>query len=232
MRSPKDDQESVNLSRRHLLRGVGLAGAAAATSLTVPGVERPAKAADAPSATGSLEALETLNAGEAETLEAIVARIIPTDENGPGAKEARAAHFIDRSLAGPLMALRPAYAAGLAAVDAYAQSSKGKPFAELSEKDQDAVLTDMEKNTATGFTPNSAAFFTLLRTHTIQGTFADPYYGGNANFVGWDLVGYPGLRMGVSEDEQKLKKPPTLRKSAYDGGMFGHNTGGGMGHGH
>ena len=45
--------------------------------------------------------------------------------------------------------------------------------------------------------PNAATFFTLVRSHTIQGTFCDPYYGGNADFVGWDLIGYPGLRMAV-----------------------------------
>jgi len=38
------------------------------------------------------EALETLTAAESDTLEAIVARLIPSDENGPGAAEARAAH--------------------------------------------------------------------------------------------------------------------------------------------
>jgi gluconate 2-dehydrogenase gamma chain len=54
------------------------------------------------------------------------------------------------------------------------------------------VLTDMENNVATGFVPNAAAFFNLVRAHTIQGTFCGPYYGGNANFVGWDLIGFPG----------------------------------------
>ena len=67
------------------------------------------------------------------------------------------------------------------------------------------MLTDVEKNVATGFTANAAAFFTLVRTHTIQGTFGDPYYGGNANFVGWDLIGYPGVRLAVTADEQRLK---------------------------
>ena len=137
-------------------------------------------------------------------------------QNGPGATEARAAHYIDRALTGPLRASREAYAAGLAAIDAYAQSSKGAAFAKLSAADQDAVLTDMEKNVATGFTPNAATFFNLVRTHTIQGTFCDPYYGGNANFVGWDLIGYPGMRMAVSEDEQRMKAPQPVRKSAYD----------------
>ena len=64
-----------------------------------------------PAATAQLEALETLTAAEADTLEAIVARLIPSDENGPGATEARAAHYIDRALAGPLRSSREAYAA-------------------------------------------------------------------------------------------------------------------------
>jgi len=176
-----------------------------------------------------LEALETLTAAEADTLEAIVARLVPTDENGPGAAEARAAHYIDRALAGPLRSSREAYAAGLAALDVYAQSKNGAPFARLSAPDQDAVLTDMEKNVATGFVPNAATFFNLVRAHTIQGTFCDPYYGGNASFVGWDLIGFPGLRMAVGEDEQRMKAPKPVRKSAYEDAMF---TMKGGAHGH
>ena len=57
--------------------------------------------------------------------------------------------------------------------------------------------------------------------HTIQGMFGDPYYGGNANFVGWDLIGYPGIRMAVTEDDQRMSvKPTPHRKSAYDFEMF------------
>src|SRR4051812_39576921 len=117
---------SDGLSRRKLLKQVGLAGTAAAVSRTTLGcaVETPATAA-----TPIREALETLNATEASTLEAVVARLIPTDENGPGATEARAAHYIDRALAGPLRPSRAAYAAGLAAIDDYAQTVKGATFA-------------------------------------------------------------------------------------------------------
>ena len=191
-----------DVSRRNLFKQVGLAGAAAAfCGAAAPAVNTAAAQSPTTVAAPRREALETLTAAEADTLEAIVARIIPTDENGPGAAEARAAHYIDRALAGPLHSSRAAYAAGLAAVDAYAQSSKGAPFVTLTAKDQDAVLSDMEKNIATGFTPNAAAFFNLLRTHTIQGTFCDPYYGGNANFIGWDLLGYPGVRLVVTADE-------------------------------
>ena len=85
---------------------------------------------------------------------------------------------------------------------------------------QDAILTDLEKNAASGFSPDAATFFSLVRTHTIQGMFCDPYYGGNANFIGWDLVGYPGIRMAVGADEQGAKVPQPVRKSAYADAMF------------
>ena len=228
MPNETDDERSAPrvVSRRSLFKQIGVAGAVAA----MPAVSlAPQVAAQTPAPTPGLEALETLTAAEADTLEAIVARLIPTDENGPGAREARAAHYIDRALAGALRESRAAYAAGLAALDDYAESAKGAPFVRLAASDQDAVLSDLEKNVAAGFAPNSAAFFNLVRTHTIQGTFCDPYYGGNANFVGWDMIRYPGIRTAVAEDEQRLRKPTAIRKSAYDDPMF---TLKGGGHGH
>jgi gluconate 2-dehydrogenase gamma chain len=220
-----------NLSRRALFQQASLVGAAAAVSGAPLASPTPAVAQDHATAPAPprREALETLTASEADTLEAIVARLIPSDSNGPGAAEARAAHYIDRALAGPLRGSREDYAAGLAAIDAHAQSSKGAAFARLSAPDQDAVLTDIEHNVATGFVPNAAAFFNLVRAHTIQGTFCDPYYGGNADFVGWDLIGYPGLRLAVGEDEQRMKAPKAVRGSAYDEAMF---TLRGSGHDH
>jgi gluconate 2-dehydrogenase gamma chain len=227
-REPDDGHDAPrDVSRRSLFKQVGVAGAAVAFS-AVPAVDT--AAAQTPAPAPRREALETLTAAEADTLEAIVARLIPTDENGPGATEARAAHYIDRALVGPLRSSRAAYAAGLAALDAYAQSAKGAPFGKLSAPDQDAVLTDMEKNVAAGFTPNASTFFNLLRVHTIQGTFCDPYYGGNANFVGWDLIGYPGIRMAVTADEQRMNaRARPIRQSAYDDAMF-QMKGGSHGH--
>jgi gluconate 2-dehydrogenase gamma chain len=240
-----------DVSRRHLFKQVGLAGAAAAVSAAVPAAASAQTAAE-PATSGAvpkaaapqpavplpaprLEALETLTAAEADILEAIVARLIPTDENGPGATEARAAHYIDRALTGPLRGARASYAANLAALDAYAQAKTGAPFAKLDPEAQDAVLTDMEKNIATGFTPSAAAFFALVRTHTIQGTFCDPYYGGNADFVGWDLIGYPGLRLTVTAEEQRMgTRPAPVRQSAYADASFAMSGAGrkGGGHGH
>lgn len=154
-------------------------------------------------------------------LEAICARIIPSDANGPGAREARAAHFIDRGLGGALKESREAYRAGFVSFDRYCRASRGAAFVDLSTRDQDSVLMDVESGSATGFVGSSAAFFNMVRTHTLQGTFGDPFYGGNANFVGWDLIGYPGLRLNVTTEDQRLgaKLTPT-HKSAYDNEMF------------
>ena len=214
--------ETKGVSRRDLLKRAGLAGAALTIPVTPasPDQARPATPA-AQSAAVKREPIENLSAAEADMLEAICARIIPSDANGPGAREARAAHFIDRGLGGALKESREAYRAGFAAFDRYCRSSRGAAFVDLSTRDQDSVLMDVESGSATGFVGSSGAFFNMVRTHTLQGTFGDPYYGGNANFVGWDLIGYPGLRLNVTTEDQRLgaKLTPT-HKSAYDTTMF------------
>ena len=233
------------VSRRDLLKRAGLAGAA----LTIPGAlpasegspglktrlhDDHAEAAptrlqgdhtgvheQATPAAPRREPIENLTAYEADMLEAICARIIPTDANGPGAREARAAHYIDRALGGALSGSKQAYSAGLAAFDAYCRSSRRAPFTELSTRDQDSVLIDVETGAATGFVGSSAVFFAMIRTHTLQGTFGDPYYGGNRNFVGWDMIGYPGVRTTVSADDQRLgAKVAPNHRSAYDYDAF------------
>ena len=217
---------SRGVSRRDLLKHAGLAGAA----LTIPMApampvealnQAKAAAPAAPAATPRREPIENLTASEADMLEAICARIIPTDAHGPGAREARAAHYIDRALGGALSGSKAAYTAGLAAFDAYCRSSRRAPFTELSTRDQDSVLIDVETGAATGFAGGSGAFFAMVRAHTLQGTFGDPYYGGNFNFIGWDMIGYPGVRTNVSAEEQRLgvKLAPN-HQSAYDNAMF------------
>jgi gluconate 2-dehydrogenase gamma chain len=112
---------------------------------------------------------------------------------------------------------REAYTAGLAAVDALARRTKNATFARLAPQEQDDILQEMESGHAAGFTPNSSKFFELVRTHTLEGTFCDPHYGGNAGFIGWDLIGYPGIRIVVTADHQRLgKSPRPLHRSAYD----------------
>jgi gluconate 2-dehydrogenase gamma chain len=196
------------VSRRDVLKRVGVAGAAAAVPIDAI-------------AQATREPFETLTAAEGVTLEAIVARLIPTDANGPGAADARAARYIDRALGGFLASFRDTYRVGLAAIEGYGSKFKGAPFTQLSPENQDAVLRDFEMAAASGFAPNGVLFFNVVLSHTMQGTFCDPFYGGNANFVGWDLIGYPGVRLTATANDQRMDVAPApTHMSAYDFSMF------------
>ena len=237
------DEDRRIITRRDLLRQAAVAGAAVAvpgghaTAATTAGAAIATKTDDtAPSPVAEAggdqssampmrDALETLTAAEADTLEAMCARIVPSDANGPGAKEARVLRYIDRALGGALAGSRDAYRSGLSALDRYARASRGKAFHELAPIDQDSVLIDVEAGSATPgmCAGSSATFFTMVRSHTMQGMFGDPFYGGNANFVGWDLIGYPGVRTQVTAADQQQLEKNALRpnhRSAYDTEMF------------
>ncbi|MBI3261879.1 MAG: gluconate 2-dehydrogenase subunit 3 family protein, partial [Acidobacteria bacterium] len=114
----------AGLSRRELLKLAASAATvpcAISVGLEVAGAAPVAPAVDAGQAAGVLRApLQALTATEADLLDAIVARLIPTDAGGPGASEAGAVRYIDRALAGALVGSREAYRTGLAALDRYA----------------------------------------------------------------------------------------------------------------
>ena len=196
-------ESQIGLSRRELFARAAVAGAAI---FAMPGLSRVL------SLRRELFAqMRTLAATEKATLNAICARIIPSDQNGPGATEAHAADYIDNALSGALASAKQAYAEGLAAIDTASQQKFQAPFVKLTPSQQDAVLTDLQ----------DTAFFNLVRGHTLQGTFCDPIYGGNANMVGWDLIAYPGVRLNVTAAEQNMSTPAARnRKSAYDYLMF------------
>jgi gluconate 2-dehydrogenase gamma chain len=210
-------------TRRDLFKLAGAAATTVTVATQAPGVA--AEQRPRPRPRPAREPLRALTAHEADLLDRIAELLVPSDEHGPGATEARAVRYIDRALAGALTDQREAYRVGLTALEAYARKARGAPFLQLTETNQISLLIDVESGTATGanvgFAGSSAAFFALVRGHVMQGTFGDPIYGGNDNFVGWDLLGYPGVRTVVTPAEQKLLSPPTrVRKSAYDTPMF------------
>ena len=97
-----DDPESDRgFSRRTLLARAALLGAGAV--IPADALFRGTPGAWPQTAPGGGDAWETLTATEAATLQAMTARLIPSDENGPGAREARAVRYIDRALGGRLV---------------------------------------------------------------------------------------------------------------------------------
>jgi len=168
---------------------------------------------------------------EAEFLDAAVARLIPADELGPGAKEAGVTVFIDRQLAsswgthgrnyrqGPWPEGTPqqgyqsqltpqeVYRYAIPEINAYCEKQHGKVFAALDGAQQDAVLTLLDEGKLDLVSVSPRLFFNMLLDNTKSGFFADPMYGGNRDKVGWKLVGFPGVAAVYTEHVGKHGVP-------------------------
>jgi len=197
------------MSRREFLQRTvqGSAGLWVGIQLARPLAARAASASSQPAALTQLEW---------ETIDAIAARILPTDDD-PGAREAGCVNFIDKALANEDASVLPLYQLSLQYLDIHCRASRQRSFTALSESEQDTVLGQLED----GETPSwpagpirPEAFFATIRFHTLVGFTADPRYGGNRDFAGWKLLGYPGPRhhMGGGTPDQMAgkQKLPTL----------------------
>lgn len=149
------------------------------------------------------EPLLFFNEADAETIEAATARIFPSDELGPGAREAGVVIYLDRALAGPYAHLADTYRIIVNGLNSASQFFNQAPFVSLADDAQDALLAGMEDGSLTrfGLRPEHMA---LLVKHTREGMFCDPAYGGNRDLVGWTLLGYPGVHRVWHHDEEQI----------------------------
>ncbi len=171
--------------------GAGLAGGAAAGSQEQhndPG----APAAVQPRSAGQ-EHGTFFNHDEAATIAAFTERLMPGAPGKPGARDAGVLNYIDLALAGAYADLQEFYRRGLAQLEAHCRKIHNESFVRLAAARQDDVIRTLEEGKAAEFTwPTAQEFFNTIRTHTMEGMFADPIYGGNKEFAGWRLVGFPG----------------------------------------
>ncbi len=190
-------------SRRAFLVGAAVgAGAVAGTSIVSEALAqnrhsktKTAEAPDAHAHDGGEGHGAFLNDDNAATVAAFAERLMPGAPGKPGARDAGVLNYIDLALAGAYSDQQDFYRRGLAALDAYCRKTFNQPFVKLSAAQQDEVITALEQGKASEFTyPTARAFFNALRTHTMEGMFADPVYGGNKDFAGWKLVGFPGAQ--------------------------------------
>ena len=232
----------MNIERRRVLKTLFLAGTALAAPQWVFGREYGhGQGVPWEPLTGDIPYHGTreerfLTSEERETVAAIFAILIPSDEDGPGATEAEAVTFIDRQLAGfygqaqhwymkgpfPAGAATQGYQSehppaqlyrlGLRELDLYCERDFGVPFRGLSEDDRHSVLEGLD-NEEIEFTDVSAkTFFDLMLENVIEGFFSDPIYGGNRDLIGWRYVGFPGARYDyrefVNHNGARLDLPP------------------------
>jgi gluconate 2-dehydrogenase subunit 3-like protein len=168
---------------------------------------------------------EFFSAEEAKEIEAIAARIIPSD-NTPGAREAGIVFFIDRALVTFSRDDQKKYRDGLRNLQARLQElfPGSQKFSHATPEQQDEVLRSFEEQVhpALGWDlyPKSPSFFETIRAHTITGFLIDPDSGGNQRGAGWKVIGrdpahmfqppfgyydkgYPGWESGAKEAEKK-----------------------------
>jgi gluconate 2-dehydrogenase gamma chain len=152
-----------------------------------------------------------LNPAEATFIEAAVARLIPKDDAGPGAREAGVPNFNDRQLGGAWGAGERLYRSGPwqpgAPTQGYqlpftpaelfrnairAINREHPGFAQLTPREQDTILDALQKGKEDLGGAPSNVFFESLLAVTIEGFFADPVYGGNKDMAPWKMIGFPG----------------------------------------
>jgi gluconate 2-dehydrogenase gamma chain len=152
-------------------------------------------------------------------LQAACERLVPADENGPGAMELGVPEFIDREMDGafghganwymqgpfataapelgyqsPLVP-REVYRIGIASTDSYCRRTFGnRSFSELPIATQDSVLADLESGALDFEKVSGKSFFGFLLQNAKEGYLSDPIHGGNRNMESWKMIGFPGAR--------------------------------------
>lgn len=168
---------------------------------------------------------------EMEFVSAAVARLIPSDALGPGADQAGVPTFIDLQLAGPYgraerwymqgpwprgvdtqgyqLRYTPAqiYRQAISGIDAHCRKQYQQPFAKLKAEQQDAVLHALEDGKVDLGELPAKTFFQLFWQNTQEGYLADPAYGGNRDFAGWKLIGFPGPRYNYVREIRQYGQP-------------------------
>lgn len=193
-------------------------GAVAAVSTGCSPTPHAAKAGSS-TATAAPYQPSFFHATEWAFIQAAVARLIPSDDTGPGALEAGVPEFIDRQMdavfghaaiwymQGPFvesapefgyqgrLAPRDVYRAGIAALDMHCKRNySDQSFAQLDAAKQDSVLKGLESGDIKFETVAGKTFFSFLLQNTKEGYLSDPLHGGNKNAASWAMIGFPGAR--------------------------------------
>lgn len=170
--------------------------------------------------------LEFFTADQAQEIDAITSRIIPTDQT-PGAHEAGVVYFIDRALSTFAIDNQKIYREGLPEIQARTHElfSVLDKFSAATPVQQDEVLHSFDQPAARDrrpYRPRAAAqsFFDTVRLHTVVAFLLDPDAGGDPHGIGWKVIdrerqhmfqppfgyydkNYPGWQPGSAPDKAK-----------------------------
>ena len=200
--NPSDDDEDGTSRRSFLVSSGGLLTTAwlgtqwASITAAAHHADEMATAQTAPAWNG----FQFLSATESPDVDAIASQIVPSGTT-PGAREAQAVHFIDRAMATFFAAGSADFRRGLSEFQAGFQVAQpnAPSFAAASSEIQIVHLHTVDR------TP----FFESMRLLTVLGMFSSPKYGGNANGLGWKMMGF--------EDRHAFTPPFGYYDATYGG---------------
>jgi gluconate 2-dehydrogenase gamma chain len=206
------------LSRRSFFKAAGTA--AAALGAQAHGLTSAAEPTAAGRGGGAASTAPTaymfFQPDEARFIEAATERLIPEDQNGPGALAAGVPNYLDRQLAGAWGAGERLYRAGpwregepeqgyqlpytpaelfrnaLRGIREDVQRRRQTSFDKLPVAEQDAYLESLQKGRQDLQGVPAHVFFESLLELSIEGFFSDPVYGGNKDMAAWRMIGFPG----------------------------------------
>ncbi len=218
-------------SRRSVLAGLGAIGTAALT----PPRHAFARIDDRP--------FFFFTDDEARFLALICDTLIPEDEF-PSASQAGVVDYIDLQMAGPYgrgarLYMQPPFAEGTASqgyqLPLVPAQLIRQGLADLADRDDGALrrdaaarkaaLTQLSAGDPAALQGHGSTFFDELWKLTNEGFFADPIHGGNADYAGWNMVGFPGAHAYYQSFVDKFNvpypKPPMgiNHKPGGDGAM-------------
>jgi gluconate 2-dehydrogenase gamma chain len=184
-----------NLSRRNFLTRGSAAVSAVWLSTHWPAIVAAAEHAHQAAKSSAPPKFQFFTPEEAAEVDAIAARIIPSDET-PGAREAGVVYFIDRALITFAVDDQKTYREGLTGLQAHVRElfPNVEKFSAATPEQQDQILHVLDDQTGptrrgSRSSGASSSFFQAVRVHTIQGFLIDPDSGGNRDSVGWKVIG-------------------------------------------
>jgi gluconate 2-dehydrogenase gamma chain len=237
--SKNNDNGEMPSRRRFLQRTLSLIPLAAAGSSLVS-LSTPAAQGDSQGVSADYVPV-FFNNDEWRFILAATDRLIPTDDNGPGAVSEGVPVFIDKQMElpyghgqlwymqGPFasaepelgyqsnLAPRETYRRGIKAINAWCQEHHQKVFAELSHAQQEEILTRLENGKLSFEEVPGTLFFTQLLENTKEGWLADPLHGGNQTLASWKLIGFPGARADYQQAMEHPNQPYPLGPVSISG---------------
>lgn len=146
----------------------------------------------APQPVTSTPARKSLAATEARTLEAALARLLPSGvpAGTPGAREAKVIDYLDRQLAEPhFRGFLQLVQRGAKLLEQVSVREAKGPFHSQSDAAQDEILARFQAGAISGSRYPTQRFFAVLHSFSLEGFLGHPQYGGNADRLVWRSLG-------------------------------------------